>query len=140
MANKLSCTEDEVLARLKDRYDGYHFSENTDGIFNPFSLLNAFKANKLGSYWFASGTPRALVEMLKKYKRDGKFDVEMLDNLEPVSPAKFESPLEMQTGPIPLLYQAGYVTIKGYDEDASVFVLGVPNSEVRVGLMENLLH
>jgi hypothetical protein len=139
MANKLSCSEEEVLIKLKDRYDGYHFSENTEGVFNPFSLLNAFKSNKLGSYWFASGTPRALVEMLKKYKRDGRFDVEMLDNLEPVSPAKFETPLEMQTGPIPLMYQAGYVTIKDYDEDASVFILGVPNSEVRVGLMENLL-
>jgi AcrR family transcriptional regulator len=139
MAADLSCTEDEVLVKLKDRYDGYHFSKNSEGVFNPFSLLNAFKRRELGSYWFASGTPRALVEMLKKYKRDGKFDVEMLDNLEPVSPAKFETPLEMQTGPLPLLYQAGYVTIKNYDEDASVFVLGVPNSEVRVGLMENLL-
>jgi hypothetical protein len=139
MANKLECSEDEVLVKLKDRYDGYHFSENTDGVFNPFSLLNAFDSNRLGSYWFASGTPRALVEMLKKYKRDGKFDVEMLDNLEPVNANTFETPLELQTGPIPLMYQAGYLTISDFDKDDNVYTLAVPNSEVRVGLLNNLL-
>jgi hypothetical protein len=139
MAANLSCSEDEVIVKLKDRYDGYHFSENTEGVFNPFSLLNAFDSNRLGSYWFASGTPRALVEMLKKYKRDGKFDVEMLDNLEPVAASTFETPLEMQTGPIPLMYQAGYLTIKDYDKFDDVFTLSVPNSEVRVGLLKNLL-
>jgi hypothetical protein len=139
MAANLSCSEDEVIVKLKDRYDGYHFSENSEGVFNPFSLLNAFDSNRLGSYWFASGTPRALVEMLKKYKRDGKFDVEMLDNLEPVAASTFETPLEMQTGPIPLMYQAGYLTIKDYDKFDDVFTLSVPNSEVRVGLLKNLL-
>jgi hypothetical protein len=139
MANKLSCSEEEVLVKLKDRYDGYHFSENSEGVFNPFSLLNAFKSNKLGSYWFASGTPRALVEMLKKYKHDGRFDVEMLDNLEPITASAFETPLEMQTGPIPLMYQAGYLTIKSYEDFDDLFTLAVPNSEVRVGLLRNLL-
>jgi hypothetical protein len=139
MANKLECSEEDVLIKLTDRYDGYHFSENSEGVFNPFSLLNAFDSNKLGSYWFASGTPRALVEMLKKYKHDGKFDVEMLDNLEPVDASAFETPLELQTGPLPLMYQAGYLTIKDFDKYDDVYTLAVPNSEVRVGLLNNLL-
>jgi hypothetical protein len=139
MATKLECSEEEALVKLTDRYDGYHFSENSEGVFNPFSLLNAFKRGELGSYWFTSGTPRALVEMLKKYKSDGLFDVEMLDSLEPVDASAFETPLEMQTGPIPLMYQAGYLTIKSYDKVDDVYTLSVPNSEVRVGLLRNLL-
>jgi hypothetical protein len=77
--------------------------------------------------------------MLQCYKDKGNFNVEMLESMEPVSAAKFETPLELQSGPMPLLYQAGYVTIKDYDPDASVYILGIPNSEVRVGLLQNLL-
>jgi pentatricopeptide repeat protein len=93
----------------------------------------------LGNYWFSSGTPRSLLEMLKKYKEVGKFDVEMIESSGPISLAKFETPLELQTGPMPLLYQAGYVTIKDYDPDTTQYILGIPNSEVRVGLLQNLL-
>jgi hypothetical protein len=139
IAEEYGCSADEMVSKLKDTYDGYHFCENSEGLFNPFSLLNAFKQRELGSYWFRSGTPTALVEMLRKYKQDGKFEVEMLESSKPVSLAKFETPLEMQTGPMPLLYQAGYVTIKGYDRDASLYTLGIPNSEVRVGLLQNLI-
>jgi hypothetical protein len=139
LADELSCSKEEVIERLTDRYDGYHFSEDSEGVFNPYSLLNAFDSNKLGSYWFASGTPSSLVRMLKRYKEEGKFDVEMLESPKPVSSAKFETPLELLTGPIPLLYQAGYLTIKGYDPDTSLYFLGIPNTEVRVGLLQNLL-
>ncbi len=139
MAEAWSCTTDEVMRRLSDSYDGYHFCANTEGIFNPYSLLNAFDNLELGSYWFRSGTPRFLIEMLQCYKDKGNFNVEMLESMEPVSAAKFETPLELQSGPMPLLYQAGYVTIKDYDPDASVYILGIPNSEVRVGLLQNLL-
>jgi hypothetical protein len=139
LADKLSCSTDEVVVKLTDAYDGYHFCEGSEGVFNPFSLLNAFKTNELGSYWFASGTPRFLIEMLKKYKGIGKFNVEMLESNQPVSVTKFEAPLEMLTGPIPLLYQAGYLTIKGYDQETSQYYLGIPNSEVRLGLLQNLM-
>ncbi len=77
--------------------------------------------------------------MLKVYQRKGKFTPEMLENIKPVAASTFQTPLEMQTGPIPLLYQSGYVTITGYDSDSDLYYLGVPNSEVRVGLMRNLL-
>jgi hypothetical protein len=139
MATRYGISTDEMVAKLKDAYDGYHFCENSEGLFNPFSLLNAFKQNKIGSYWFRSGTPHSLIEMLKKYKQDGKFDISNVESTMPVAPEMFESPLEAQTGPIPLLYQAGYLTIKGYNLAAEVYVLGIPNSEVRVGLLQNLI-
>jgi hypothetical protein len=139
IAEKFECSKDEAVSKLKDCYDGYHFCDNTEGLFNPFSLLNALKYAEFGSYWFAAGTPKFLIEMLRKYKDVGDFSVEMLESSEPVSPSMFESPLELLAGPISLLYQAGYLTIKDFDRSASVYTLGIPNSEVRVGLLENLL-
>jgi head-tail adaptor len=139
LAEANHCSSEEMILRLKDEYDGYHFCKDSEGLFNPFSLLNAFKQNELGRYWFRSGTPHALVEMLKKYKSQGKFDINTLEDSNPISAEKFESPLEAETGPIPLLYQAGYLTIKGYQPDTNGYILGIPNSEVRVGLMQNLL-
>jgi hypothetical protein len=139
MALKYNCSTDEMIAKLKSSYDGYHFSGDSEGLYNPFSLLNAFDNNAIGSYWFASGTPRALIEMLKIYQKQGKFTPEMLDSIQPVPVSKFQTPLEMQTGPMPLLYQAGYVTITGYDPEDDLYNLGIPNSEVRVGLMQNLM-
>jgi hypothetical protein len=139
MSKSLGYTYDEMIVRLKDAYDGYHFSETSEGVYNPFSLLNAFYDNRLGSYWFQSGTPRFLIEMLKKYQQEGLFSVEMLDSIDPVDASDFETPLEMQSGPLPLLYQAGYLTINSYDADSNVYTLKIPNSEVRVGLLKNLL-
>jgi hypothetical protein len=139
MAERYGYSVDEMIAKLKNSYDGYHFAEDTEGLYNPFSVLNAFSSNKIGSYWFASGTPRALIEVLKMYQQQGKFTPEMLENIEPVPTSSFQTPLEMQTGPLPLLYQAGYVTITDYDTDEDLYYLGIPNSEVRVGLMQNLL-
>jgi hypothetical protein len=138
-ADYFGCSSEEAVAKLKEAYDGYHFHKDSEGIFNPYSLLNAFSNLELGSYWFRSGTPSSLVKMLKKYKDDGKFEVEMLESMEPVDASDFESPLEMQTGPLPLLYQAGYLTIKDYDPESSLYTLAIPNSEVRVGLLKNLM-
>jgi hypothetical protein len=137
LAEANHCSSEEMILRLKDEYDGYHFCKDSEGLFNPFSLLNAFKQNELGRYWFRSGTPHALVEMLKKYKSQGKFDLNTLEDSNPISAEKFESPLEAETGPIPLLYQAGYLTIK--ESVGHKYILGIPNSEVRVGLIQNLL-
>jgi hypothetical protein len=139
MAKSLGYSYDETIVRLKDAYDGYHFCEDSEGVHNPFSLLNAFCDNKLGSYWFKSGTPRFLIEMLKKFRQKRQFDISDLEPKMPFASQMFESPLEMQVGPLPLLYQAGYLTIKGYNQAADVFYLGIPNSEVRVGLLQNLL-
>jgi hypothetical protein len=139
MAQEKGCSNDEVVAKLRSNYDGYHFSKNSEGLYNPFSVLNAFYKNDIGSYWFSSGTPRALVEMLKMYQNQGKFTPDMLENIEPIEVSDFQSPLEMQTGPLPLLYQAGYLTIADYDSASDLYTLTIPNSEVRVGLMRNLL-
>jgi hypothetical protein len=139
LSETLNCTEPEVVQKLSDRYDGYHFSGESDGLFNPFSILNAFDELKLGSYWFSSGTPSALVEMLKRYNNEGSFDLEILDSQDSRIEESFEAPLEEQDGPLPLLYQAGYLTISGYDAESDTFTLGIPNAEVRVGLMQNLM-
>jgi hypothetical protein len=126
-----------MVQRLKDEYDGYHFCKDSEGLFNPFSLLSAFKQNKLGQYWFRSGTPGPLVAMLRRYQQRGNFDISTFENSVAVSYEKFDSPLEAETGPLPLLYQAGYLTIK--ESVGDKFILGIPNSEVRVGLLQNLL-
>jgi hypothetical protein len=139
MSQTLGCSKEETITRLKSNYDGYHFSKNSEGLYNPFSLLNAIDNCDIDSYWFGTGTPTALVEMLKVYQKQGKFTPEMLDSMQPTKSSYFQTPLEMQTGPIPLLYQAGYITITGYDAEEELYYLGIPNSEVRIGLMQNLL-
>jgi hypothetical protein len=108
-------------------------------VFNPFSLLSAFKQKELGRYWFQSGTPGPLVEMLRRYQQRDKFDISTFERSVPVPVEMFASPLEAETGPLPLLYQAGYLTIKGCPPTGNKYILGIPNSEVRVGLLENLL-
>jgi hypothetical protein len=139
LAEKLECSKDEAIEKLKDSYDGYHFCADSDGLFNPFSLLNALKYKSLGSYWFAHGTPAFLVEMLRKYKQAGKFSLEELESGGAIVPDIFEAPIESLDGPISLLYQSGYLTIKDYDDDSDTYHLGIPNSEVRVGLLRNLI-
>jgi hypothetical protein len=139
LAKAKGYSPEEMLLRLKDEYDGYHFCKNSEGLFNPFSLLSAFKQNELGRYWFRSGTPQALIEMLRRYQQRGQFQMSTLEHSEPVPAEAFESPLEAETGPLPLLYQAGYLTIKEYQSAGNRYVLGIPNSEVRVGLLQNLL-
>ncbi len=139
LAEQYECTALEMVARLKDTYDGYRFCKNSEGLLNPFSLLNAFKNNELGNYWFASATPHSLVEMLRKYKQKGEFNPQDLEHTLPVTSRVLELPIESQHDPLPLLYQAGYLTIKDFDRETSLYTLGIPNTEVRVGLLPNLL-
>jgi hypothetical protein len=134
-----NCGVDDVVELLRDNYDGYHFSPQSEGVFNPFSLLRAFKDTQIESYWFQTGTPTFLVEMLKKYAEEGKFDLSMLEEQRHVADTAFSTPIELMSGALPLLYQAGYLTIKGYDRRSKLYTLDIPNTEVRVGLMENLL-
>jgi hypothetical protein len=136
-AEKESCTPDKIIEKLRNQYDGYHFTDALVDVFNPFSLLNAFSDCKMDSYWFQSGTPTLAINMLKAHKGEWKFDIEDIDGTAPVALSRFNTPLEQATEPLPFLYQAGYLTIKSLSE--SKYVLGVPNAEVRVGLLRNLI-
>ena len=127
-------TREETIEKLKQQYDGYHFTASSPDIFNPFSLLNAFQDHELNNYWFASGTPTYLIEMLRKFN---------------VTPSKighnrslasaFDAPTERMKTILPLLYQSGYITIKDYNQATGIYTLDIPNNEIRVGLMESLL-
>ena len=127
-------TEEETLRKLKEKYDGYHFTYPSPDIYNPFSLLNAFADGKFNSYWFGSGTPSYLIKMLDK------FDVAPSEIVAKTATAEdFDAPTETMTNITPLLYQSGYITIKGYDEELNLYTLDIPNKEVRIGLMKSLL-
>ena len=134
LAKKLEITPEEALMKLKENYDGYHFTSPSPDIYNPFSLLNAFADGKFGSYWFGSGTPTYLINMLEKF---GVEPSEIGNNW--VSVEDFDAPTERMTSIIPLLYQSGYITIKNYDEELDLYTLNIPNKEVRIGLMKSLL-
>lgn len=134
LAEKMQITRDEVLAKLKENYDGYHFTWPPPDIYNPFSLFNAFNDGKFNSYWFGSGTPTYLIEMLNKF---GVLPSE-IGGIEAVA-AEFDAPTERMTSITPLLYQSGYITIKGYDSVFDIYTLDIPNKEVRIGLMRNLI-
>lgn len=123
-----------ALQLLKNNYDGYHFTMPSPDIYNPFSLLNAFSDGQLNSYWFGSGTPTYLIEMLKKFH----VIPQKLDNIEVLS-SSFDAPTQSLTSATPLLYQSGYVTIKDYDPETELYTLSIPNKEVRIGLMNSLL-
>jgi hypothetical protein len=134
MADHFGCSSEEMFQRIKNRYDGYHFSEVSDDIYNPFSLLNAFGDQKLDNYWFASGTPTFLIQQMQHFKTD----ITSLDRLE-VSSSAFDQPTENMEDALPLLYQSGYLTIKDYDPDIEAYTLSIPNQEVRVGYIRGLL-
>lgn len=134
LAEKMKITRDEVLKKLKDNYDGYHFTWPSPDIYNPFSLLNAFADGKMNSYWFGSGTPTYLIEMMRR------FDVLPSEiGGEEVLSSDFDAPTERMTSITPLLYQSGYITIKNLDEETDLYLLDIPNREVRIGLMRCLL-
>ena len=111
LAIKMEISSEEVVQKLKENYDGYHFTYPSPDIYNPFSLLNAFADGKFNSYWFGSGTPTYLIQMLKKFNVEPS---EIGNNHAEVS--AFDAPTETMTDIIPLLYQSGYITIKDYDK------------------------
>lgn len=127
-------TYEAICRKLKLHYDGYHFTENSLGIYNPFSLLNTFDSLTFGSYWFETGTPSYLVELLKQSEYDlsgmatEEVDADILNSIDVSS-----------RNPIPVIYQSGYLTIKGYDEEFSMYRLGFPNKEVEEGFIRYLL-
>ena len=134
LAGRLNVNREEVVKKLKAHYDGYHFTWPSPDIYNPFSLLNAFADGRLDSYWFGSGTPTYLIEMLNRF---GVLPSKIGGN--EVVAADFDAPTERMESITPLLYQSGYVTIKGYDEMFQIYTLDIPNAEVRIGLMRSLI-
>jgi hypothetical protein len=139
MAQARQCTTEETLAQLKDKYDGYHFTETLVDIYNPFSLIKALKESKPGNYWFDTGTSASLVNALRRYVGDFTLELDKIDAGEWMSQSRFVCSLEDRARIIPLLYQTGYLTIKDYDLREDQYLLGMPNAEVRVGLLKNLL-
>ena len=135
LSEKLSLSHDETLERLKQHYDGYHFAWPSPDIFNPFSLLNCFSKQKMDSYWFGSGTPTYLINMMRKYAFT---PIDLGEKME-AGKDDFDAATETMTTIMPLLYQSGYFTIKDYDEDTELYTLALPNKEIRVGLYRSLL-
>ncbi|MDD7190780.1 MAG: ATP-binding protein [Prevotella sp.] len=134
LAKSQELTREETIAELKENYDGYHFSAKSPDVFNPFSLLNCFATKEFGAYWFSSGTPTYLINMMRKF------------NVAPANLGKmyakassFDAPTDNMTAITPLLYQSGYLTIKGYDKFSKLYTLDLPNKEIKVGLFESLL-
>lgn len=134
LAANYHLTLSEVLERLRKRYDGYHFRQHGIGIYNPFSLLNTFATSEFGSYWFETGTPTFLVELLKRDQfylpalTEGEVTADALNSLDP-----------MDKSPVPIIYQSGYLTIKDYDEEFQTYRLSFPNEEVEEGFIRFLL-
>jgi hypothetical protein len=120
--------------KLKLQYDGYHFAANAPEIYNPFSLLSCFLHRKLSNYWFASGTPTFLIKQMRHFHTD----ITSLDALE-VPASAFDQPTENMKNALPLLYQSGYLTIKDYNSEGDLYLLSIPNQEVRVGYVNGLL-
>ncbi|MDR0894258.1 MAG: ATP-binding protein [Prevotellaceae bacterium] len=134
MANENAMSFDETVAEMTQRYDGYHFAPNSPGMFNPFSVLNALAYRTFDDYWFRTGTPSFLVDLLT----ESDYDLRLLvDGVEMASSGFAEYRAE-KSNPIPLIYQSGYLTIHSYDKQYRLYTLGFPNDEVRYGFMNFL--
>ena len=129
-SNDLS--KDESYLKLKKMYDGYHFTHNSVGVYNPFSLLNAFSDREFKEYWFETGTPTLLVNVMKKTS----FDVTTLSDNVVVSVEDLSGMQDIVNRPIPLFFQTGYLTIKDYDSEYNEYRLGFPNDEVKNGFLK----
>ena len=128
-ANRLSINE--CYKKLKDMYDGYHFSEDSEGMYNPFSLLNTLRSRKFKEYWFETGTPTLLVNVMKQTS----FDVTTLSDNVVVPAAKLNGMQDIVNKPVSLFFQTGYLTIKEYDSEYNEYRLGFPNDEVKNGFL-----
>ena len=136
MAEKREMSVEECMTQLKKQYDGYHFHPDAPGVYNPFSLLNAFYDKEFGSYWYETGTPTFLVKKLK----ESRFDLRKLtDGTLYASEGMLKDYSDDSLSPIPLLYQAGYLTIMGYESRKKRYALRFPNEEVEYGFLESLM-
>ena len=132
-ANKMS--KEECYARLKEYYDGYHFCEDSEDIYNPFSLLSALNGKRFRDYWYETGTPTFVVKALQR----GQFNLEGL-TLEGVPAFVLGGVNADDSDPVPVLYQSGYLTIQSYDNQTQEYTLKYPNQEVERGFMQGLAN
>ena len=134
MADRWNMTGEECLAELKRLYDGYHFCGDGVGIYNPFSLINAFSKKDFGSYWFETGTPTFLINKLE----ESKLDIRDFEEKLKVSEMELKDYRPDNSNPIPLFYQSGYLTIKSWKSRQHSYKLGFPNAEVKYGFLLSL--
>jgi hypothetical protein len=134
MAGELGLTEEECLRKLAEMYDGYHFSAKSEGVYNPFSLLNAFQDRDFGSYWFGTGTPGFLIQKL----RYSSFTPEQITDGVEATEQELTDYQSDNPNPIPLFYQSGYLTICGFDREFRIYSLKFPNEEVKYGFLKGL--
>ena len=135
MATATGRTFEQTCAALKKKYDGYHFSKNSPDIYNPFSVMNALQDRELTNYWFETGTPMHLIEQMKKFRIAPE---EIAKGIEATADM-FNVPAESSANPMPVLYQSGYLTIKGFRQRGDIYKLAIPNEEVSEGLFKSLL-
>lgn len=135
-AEALNVTADDAYAKLKHNYDGYHFSENSQDVYAPYSLLNALNDKATRNYWFESGTMTSLIDHLRHFPDFNPLDY---DGVE-VELDSFNAPCEYAATPIPMLYQSGYLTIASFDKDLETYTLHFPNYEVRQGMVSGLTN
>ena len=137
LSEQRGMSTEECMNALKKQYDGYHFHPEAAGVYNPYSLLKAFFSKDIGSYWFETGTPTFLVKRL----REMEFDIRKFTNrtIYASDAVLKDYTGDMMDDPVPLLYQTGYLTIAGYDEQRKRHTLCFPNEEVKYGFLESLM-
>ena len=135
LAQDLSLTTEETLKRLKRNYDGYHFAKDLTDIYNPYSLLQAFMWSETKDFWFDTGTPSSLLNMMEKFGTG----VTNFDDGCLCESHEFDAPTEKMNTPMPFFYQSGYLTIKDYDAEMDTYTLRYPNREVRNGMISALI-
>ena len=135
LAKVNAMSKKETIEQMTRQYDGYHFHPYAEGVYNPFSVLNAFFKKEFGNYWFQTGTPTFLVNLLKKADYDIRT---LMDGVEATASTFTEYRAEANN-PIPLIYQSGYLTIKNFDKRFKIYTLGFPNDEVRYGFLNFLV-
>ena len=129
----INYTYDEVVAKLKETYDGYHFSDKFTDIYCPWSLVNAFTMGRIQNYWFSTGTPTMLVNVMRQHH----ISIQQIEHFQ-AGLDRFDAPTERISDPIPVLFQSGYLTLKDYNPIRGKFTLGFPNGEVREGFAKSL--
>ena len=135
LAQHLDISREETITKLKEHYDGYHFCWPSPDVYNPYSLLNCLAKQNIASYWFGSGTPTYLINMMRKYEFTA---IDLGDNIY-AGKNDFDAATETMTTIVPLLYQSGYFTIKDYDDESRLYKLALPNQEIKVGMFGSLL-
>ena len=135
LAQRQNMSFNEAVDKMNRQYDGYHFAPDTEGVFNPFSVLNALNFSDFDSYWFQTGTPTYLVDLL----RESDYDLRLLLEGIELKPSAFMEYRVDVKNPIPMIYQSGYLSIKAYEKRFGLYTLGFPNDEVRYGFLEFLM-